>query len=338
MLKVVKPTNQVDDGFENNSVDTTIQQEIKVNRGGGDDEADEAFVGYDRLKKLNSNLADSSTFDSNVKRGVNFHFDSSANTNQLVMESKSASSKPRSMSKSLRDISQKEGKEKIIMYFWKSKTIRFHFLLFFLPCVFLVWYAVAILFPPEARVNFSLLLWDDGHLVINDEGHPSMCPRPSICAEGVFQIIMIALARITAFVSYVFMSSTFISKMHFTIRFLSSSYLMKLIPFESLHHIHTYSSKVFVALVIIHVITHYIRYILRSNVDQLRTKVHVSGLCGFIAIIVMIVGMSPIVKRLKNGIGRFEIRFNIHWAAMLILCVSLCIHQERIRVITLILL
>ena len=134
------------------------------------------------------------------------------------------------------------------------------------------------------------------------------------------------------------MISTFVSKMHFTIRFLSSTYLMKLIPFESLHQIHTYSAKVFGALILTHAITHYIRYILRSDVDQLRTKVHVSGLCGFFSIIIMIVGMSPIVKKFKNGIGRFEIRFNLHWAAMVTLCLSLCIHNERLRVITLILL
>ena len=128
-----------------------------------------------------------------------------------------------------------------------NTNVEFLLAAFVIPCVLVVWYAAAILFPPEASKNSlaKYFLWTDGALTYNDEGHPILCPRSSICSEGVFQIIMIALARIIAFASYVFMTFTFVSKMHFFTRWLSSTYMRKYIPFENLHFVHTFIAKLY---------------------------------------------------------------------------------------------
>ncbi len=217
--------------------------------------------------------------------------------------------------------------------------VRFRFFILFLPTLVSLWYAAAILFPPGAREKAILLLWDDGHLEFDDQtGIVKMCPldRESICAEGVLQIIMIASARLTAFASYPFLGAIFLSKMHCFIRFLSSTYLLKLIPFESLHHVHTFCANVYGGLIFFHVVTHYIRYILRSDVGQLGTMVHVSGLCGALAMVLLIVSMSSFAKKWKEGIGKFENRLSLHWLGVFILFVSMLIHTPRTRVMTLI--
>lgn len=224
---------------------------------------------------------------------------------------------------------------------FSDKRNLFNFVVFVIPCFLSMWYAAAILFPPEARAKYDLLLWDDGQLIISRAADGtgavvqlSLCPRASICSEGLLQLMSITLARLSAFASYVFMGATFLTKMHFLHRFLASTYIRKYIPFECIHHVHKKSSKMFGGLILLHTISHYVRYIARKDVDQLSTKVHVSGLIGFCSILVMIIGMSGIVKR--RAFCKFETRFNLHWIAMLVLVGALCIHHWRVRLVTLI--
>jgi len=92
---------------------------------------------------------------------------------------------------------------------------------FIVPMFISLWYSAAILFPPEARKGkLSFILWTEGSLVNNVDGKPSICPRVSICSEGIFQLILIALARLSAFASYVTMGITFATKMHSTVSLL----------------------------------------------------------------------------------------------------------------------
>lgn len=102
---------------------------------------------------------------------------------------------------------------------------RFQFFFFVLPMFISLWYSVAVLFPPEYRTGkWSLLLWTPGNLIVKD-GSVKLCPRASICSEGVFQIILISISRLTAFASYVTMGITFVSKMHSSVRMYFSSEL-----------------------------------------------------------------------------------------------------------------
>ncbi len=246
----------------------------------------------------------------------------------------------------------------------KKQIAKFIFVAFVLvPCFLLSWYAAAIFFTPNASKGqvAKFFLWDEGKLTYtwrnatgeNGEENllvtiPTLCPRPSICSEGIAQLIMIGIARLMAFLSYVFMTFTFVSKMHFLSRFLSSTYLRKYIPFENLHHVHVKLGKVYGGLIFMHALAHYIRYFLRRKTDllkeQLQSQVHGSGFIGIIAMLALIVSMSPWIrtslekKRLLRYLFKFETRFNSHWLAMIVLCITLCFHHQRLRFVTITLL
>lgn len=85
----------------------------------------------------------------------------------------------------------------------------------------------------------------------------------------------------------------------------------------------------------LHTLGHYIRYILRQDVDQLGSKVHISGLIGILSMLIVVLCMTSVIKRFKNSIGRFEKRLNSHWL-FIVLCIALCFHHWRARVMTLI--
>ena len=209
-------------------------------------------------------------------------------------------------------------------------------LLIVLPCFISVWYSAAMLFPPEARKKFHLLLWTEGALRFQkkdngNDSQPVICPHASICSEGAFQIILISIARVTAFAMYTFMGLTFISKMHCLNSFLSKSYLRTWIPFAAFHHVHKKNATIFTSLAFIHGIAHYARYILRRDADQLMTQVHISGLFGLLAILLTVLSMSTIVKKYEKI--KYETRFNCHWIAMIGLVFSLCFHHGRTAII-----
>ena len=242
---------------------TIIQTEIKSTTRNG---VDEKTIGSERMNQENKN----SEARKELKRRLVFEYETDTSSS---MASQSAEQPVRSLSRSLR-----KRKRKIKQGLFSDKRTLFNFVAFVIPCTISMWYAAAILFPPETRAKYDLLLWDDGQLIIEDDGQLTLCPRPSICSEGLMQLMAITMARLSAFASYVFMGATFLTKMHFLNRFLASTYLRKFIPFECLHHIHKKSARMFGGLIFMHTLSHYMRYMARSDVDQLTTKVHVSGL------------------------------------------------------------
>lgn len=217
-------------------------------------------------------------------------------------------------------------------------------------------YAIAILFPPSYRKKVPWLLWTDGALKRNDEGIYSICPRASICSEGVVEIILISISRLTVFVSYTLMAQTFLSKMHCTVHYLSTTYLGKIVPFSQLHRVHTLNGRWFAILAILHTIGHFIRWIKRADMNLLGTQVGVSGLIAIVAMIMIVWAMSgqqerktkdqmSKVERIKNLMNRtrgakwvhemtFEKRFNLHYYFMFILVAALLAHTPRCAIIT----
>jgi hypothetical protein len=218
----------------------------------------------------------------------------------------------------------------------RRSTPRRNFFIFTLiiPTMISLWYATAILFPPGAKDVAPLLLWTPGSFERNDQGQPVICPREVICSEGGFQIFLVTVARLTGFATYPVMGLTFVSKMHSTILFLSSTYLSTLIPLESLHDVHKYTGKIYFYLVIVHTITHYLRYIIRGDSEPLLTSLHYSGVLGVLSMTVVVLSMSSIMKKVFPNVT-FERRFNAHWM-FLLLVLALCFHRKRSRIITLI--
>lgn len=218
---------------------------------------------------------------------------------------------------------------------------RFWYFLTFLLTLTVVWYAAALLFTKAATVKYSFLFWGraDGQLEIKDDGQLILCQNQSICSEGLMQITLIGIARLTAYASYVYVGLVFISKMNNLTQFLSSTYLQIYVPFHAMHHIHTNAALIYFVLILLHGLSHYIRYILRGEtLQQLGTPVHVSGCIGLISLVSLRVGIKipNILKKYWNA--KFEYRLNSHWVSMITLVVSLCYHNVQTLVIMLVLL
>lgn len=323
------------------AVETTMTEEFESN--GSDHEAEASMDEFPGASKVTS-----FTSSEGSKKQKNDLFrppPSGAQNDAFVQHPASYHEKPKFLSRaSLANNLQQQSMKKlikkgkgavlktyIIALFGGKKSFVFHLVVIVLPCFISMWYSAAVLFPPEARKKYYILLWTDGHLVIKG-GIPTVCPRSSICSDGILQIILISLARISAFASYVFMGVTFTSKMHFLMRFLSSTYLRTLVPFESFHHIHANNGKIFAGLGFLHTFNHYLRYILRKDVDQFGTMVHLSGLCAILAMGIVIISMSPIAKKIKNRFGSFDTRLACHWS-FIILSIALLFHNGRTRAI-----
>ena len=223
-------------------------------------------------------------------------------------------------------------KESAIHFIPLSKPRAYIIFLMVLPIFVSVWYSCAVFFPPEARSAAPLLLWTDGILTKNQEGKFAICPRASICSEGIFEIILIGFARLSAFASYVICCLTFASKMHSTIHFLSNSYFGHFIPFESLHHLHISAGSWYAYLACLHTATHLIRYYERAEfLTQMKTQTAISGTIAMLAMVIVVWSMT-VAKRFKWL--SFEHRFNFHWMFIL-LAAALCFHVRRARLITL---
>ncbi len=210
----------------------------------------------------------------------------------------------------------------------KAKVMSHFFLVIVvIACLISVWYSAAMLFPPQARKNYGLFLWDDGKLLFDkDSGRPTICPPSSICSEGILQIVLISMSRVSAFASYVFMGVMFLSKMGFTLRQLPSSVA------EQIRNFRSKGWKIFISLVVLHTASHYIRYIVRKDVDQLLTGIHITGLCS-----ILVMSAAIFDDCFKSSIDRFEKGFkNSFNRLFIILCVFLCFHHVRTRIMILI--
>merc|ERR1719261_1911712 len=144
---------------------------------------------------------------------------------------------------------------------------------------------------------------------------------------------MLSLARISAFVSYVCLGWTFISKMHSTIHFLSNTYIGAIIPFEAMHKVHKLQGRVLFGLAILHTLAHLIRWGLRHELGTV--GLGVAGISGFFAIFFMTLAVlsMTMARRLKSS--TFEQRLTTHWVSFVFLTAALCFHTERAKIILL---
>lgn len=213
-----------------------------------------------------------------------------------------------------------------------KKLRNFYIVALVVPTLISMWYISAMFFPKDVQQNFSFFLWSTGVLERDDDGTPRICPYKAVCAEGVGQIFLIGISRLSAFASYAAMALTFVSKMHSLIHYLSTTYMSTLVPFESLHDVHHLTGKMFGWSALLHTVAHHLRYIVRGNVDkQFGTAIYISGLIAILAMGCTTLSMSSLLKKRFA----FEKRFNVHWM-FFVLVVALCFHKERTRVIVLI--
>ncbi len=214
-----------------------------------------------------------------------------------------------------------------------SRTTKFYLMAVGVPMMFAILYAIAILFPPDAREKVPILLWTDGELKI-ENGKASLCPtnRPYICSEGITQIILIAIARVSAFASYVMVGFVFVSKMHSTIHFLSSTIFSQTAPIENMHRLHSIMGRIYGVLALVHTVTHIVRWGMRGEIALLViSRPGLSGIFGMLSMAVAVLSMT-LAKRFKGRIS-FEARFTAHWS-FTVLVLAMAFHTPRCRTIT----
>jgi len=223
---------------------------------------------------------------------------------------------------------KQEKEEEHYSHYQLSDRQWFHLVFVGIPIAISVWYASAILYPPGAREKAPFFLWTDGALTYNENGVPEICPRESICSTGGFQIFLIAIARITAFIMYPLVGLTFLSKMHSSIHALSTSYLSEFIPFPQLHKDHHKAGMGVTYLGAAHTIVHLLRWLIRGDMALLGSRV---GLSGFFSILLFsgtVWSMREKAKKMKNM--TFPIRFWLHWIFMITATFSICFHTPRV--------
>jgi len=206
---------------------------------------------------------------------------------------------------SILSVTEEEKKKK--SFFSLRKVSKFYLVCVVLPTLVSVFYSAAILFPPVARENARLFLWTDGKLTTNDEGTYILCDKDNPekdakCSEGIVQICLIAVSRVTAFASYALLAVTFISKMHNSLHWLSLTHASTFIPLEHLHKVHKTIGKAFFGLIILHTIGHFVRWFIRQETKRRTfTQVGISGLFGLSAMLIVIFSMSSWAKAMGRA-------------------------------------
>ncbi len=214
-----------------------------------------------------------------------------------------------------------------------SRTTKFYLMAVGMPMLFALLYAIAILFPPDARAKVPVLLWTDGELKFEDE-KATLCPtnRPYICSEGITQIILIAIARVSAFASYVMVGFVFVSKMHSTIHFLSSTIFSQTAPIENMHRLHSIMGRIYGVLALVHTVTHIVRWGMRGELALLvLSRPGLSGVLGMLSLAVAVLSMT-LAKRFKGKIS-YDARFTAHWS-FTVLVLAMAFNTPRCRTIT----
>lgn len=190
-------------------------------------------------------------------------------------------------------------------------------------------------FPRHDKTPY--IVWTDSAQSRTDDGRFAICPRASICSEGALQVALISVARLTGIGSYVVQGMTFLSKMHSTIHFLSSTYIATIIPFESFHHVHAFIGSTYCGMITLHTIVHLARWALRREMAMCWTTTGASGIVGMTAMAGVVFVMSPWGKKVSMC-GRklgFEDRFTGHWFFFCLLSAAICFHHPRTRRLTL---
>jgi len=223
--------------------------------------------------------------------------------------------------------------EKESSKFSLSTNARFYIFFLVLPTMVSLLFSIAILFPYDARQRYPLFLWTDGALEISEEGKWTLCPRDSVCSEGAVQILLIVTSRLTAFASYAVMGMVFLSKMHCSIHWLSSTLASTIIPLENLHNVHHKTGTIYIVLILLHTIAHFVRWSIRQEiVKRINTQVGISGLIGIFSMIVVVSSMTSLGKK---AIATFESRLNLHYL-FLGLAGALFLHTARCRYMTMV--
>mmetsp|Transcript_19662 Transcript_19662/g.27645 ORF Transcript_19662/g.27645 Transcript_19662/m.27645 type:complete len:732 (+) Transcript_19662:212-2407(+) len=147
-----------------------------------------------------------------------------------------------------------------------------------------------------------------------------ICPRRSVCADDLLSMILLTIARGSAFFDYPLYVLLFISKANNLRNSLDQTILREWINFADLHHLHVIFGKCVGVETMSHSFFHIWRWIHRNDIQQLWTTT--TGVTGLLAALITPLIVWPMtVPSLKSSI-RYEIRKGLHylfipWALLL---------------------
>ena len=118
--------------------------------------------------------------------------------------------------------------------------------------------------------------------LLNDQGW--ICPRVTVCAEDWPSLALLAISRSNAYFSYPLIMLLFLTKANNLRTLLMRTPLSMFVPFYDMHAMHVFCGKFVVYSVIVHGISHVIRWGLQGRIHLLWE--HVTGRSGAISLIV----------------------------------------------------
>eukprot|EP00577_Skeletonema_sp_RCC1716_P010312 CAMPEP_0113408760 /NCGR_PEP_ID=MMETSP0013_2-20120614/20780_1 /TAXON_ID=2843 ORGANISM="Skeletonema costatum, Strain 1716" /NCGR_SAMPLE_ID=MMETSP0013_2 /ASSEMBLY_ACC=CAM_ASM_000158 /LENGTH=835 /DNA_ID=CAMNT_0000294821 /DNA_START=79 /DNA_END=2586 /DNA_ORIENTATION=- /assembly_acc=CAM_ASM_000158 len=148
-----------------------------------------------------------------------------------------------------------------------------------------------------------------------------ICPRETICATDTLSIILLALARCSAFFDYPLYMMMFLSKCHNINNVCRRTVLREWIDFGDMHKVHRLFGIIVGIETMFHSFFHMLRWGLNADIDLLwKTTTGISGLAA--VMITPLICWPMVIPAIKERLA-FEVRKGLHylsivWAIMLL--------------------
>ncbi|KAL7557329.1 hypothetical protein ACA910_020317 [Epithemia clementina (nom. ined.)] len=154
-----------------------------------------------------------------------------------------------------------------------------------------------------------------------------ICPRPTVEALTVWQMICLANSRITAYLSYPLFLVLCLSMSRNLLAYLQHTVVVECLPFPtSAHHLHFWAGTLVGIFVIWHGIFHLIRWGVQGNLRYLVDTP--TGITGWICLVLTPIIVWPMrIQALRKRIG-YETRKRMHYASWIWMG-ALCFHAPQ---------
>lgn len=205
------------------------------------------------------------------------------------------------------------------------------------PTILLCTFASLALLPESARWYGSpgLLTWSEQPSTHNGSVpvvHFAICPRPTICSEGLAQIILIAIARLSGYSLYVALGLAMGTKCYCMLYALRNTLASEYVPLQWVHELHRLAGIIFLIGSIVHTIAHLVRWVLRDGVHELHLMLlHPTGVSGVISVLLLLIAVLPMWK--PAWFKYFKLSFEArHWMHLCVvpMGIVLCWHHTNI--------
>jgi hypothetical protein len=143
----------------------------------------------------------------------------------------------------------------------------------------------------------------------------TVCPRPTVCAEEWYTLLLLAISRGSAYATYPIMVLLFLSKANNLRTYLQRSCFSIFIPFHDLHHLHTLGGTIVGWAVCVHGLAHFSRWALQNNLAFLVT--HTTGRSGAVSLLLTPLIVVPMRWAKVRKAMRWEVRKGLHYLSAL---------------------